>query len=247
MLIRRLGRFTRALSRFLRRRTGFLSITLDGFKTGRGLLGSKFLQLCKNGSLNSCVRSPWVAVSEVGDYMKSGGASIYWNLIVSTIKPSPSALAVGRIARKLLSVLLNAADPERLFSEFGRLITPARSRMADRQIHPLIVISADYKARQHDVETGGLSTEHTLSGAPKRFSDRAAAVLHLQQAARNGVNSIVSVSDVQLVSEDATVSSNAAGSAENVHGGSRLGTETRMSLRAKMMKETRGTPEILLV
>jgi hAT family C-terminal dimerisation region len=162
-------------------------------------------------------------VSEVGDYMKSGGASRYWNLIGSTIKPSPSALAVERVARKLLSVLPNAADPERLFSELGRLINPARSRMADRQIHSLIVISADYMARQHDVETGGLSTEHTLSGAPKRFSDRAAAVLRLQQAARNGVNSIVSVSDVQLVSKDATVSSNSAGPAENVHLGNRLG------------------------
>jgi hypothetical protein len=44
-------------------------------------------------------------------------------------------------------VLPNAADPERVFSELGRMITSARTSLAYKQSSRILLIAADYRAK----------------------------------------------------------------------------------------------------
>jgi hypothetical protein len=62
-----------------------------------------------------------------------------------------------------------------------------------------VVISADYKARQHDVQAEASTSMHGLPAAPKRVYDRSSAVLRLPQAAMRGVEGMVAVPNVIMV------------------------------------------------
>jgi hypothetical protein len=61
---------------------------------------------------------------------------------------SRSLSALARVALRLFSVLPNAADPERLFSLLGQIVTPSRTRLSDKRVTQLSTISADVRARR---------------------------------------------------------------------------------------------------
>ena len=97
-----------------------------------------------------------------------------------------SSLAIYWLAaleNKLFTVLPNAADPERLFSEMGRTVSPSRAKLSDESLKSLIVISADVRAREaaklvkDDVESISIDKSKTA----KRFSDKYAAILKLRE------------------------------------------------------------------
>jgi hypothetical protein len=54
---------------------------------------------------------------------------------------------LAQVAGKLLNVLPNAADPERVFSELGRMITPSRTNLEDAQSARMIFIAADCRVQ----------------------------------------------------------------------------------------------------
>jgi hypothetical protein len=66
-------------------------------------------------------------------------AAKYWSFVEASSPASSASCAVrsrrllAKVAGKLLSVLPNATDPERVFSEIGRMITPSRTSLADAQ------------------------------------------------------------------------------------------------------------------
>jgi hypothetical protein len=51
-------------------------------------------------------------------------------------------------ALKMFTVLPNSATPERVFSELGRMITPSRTNLANVQSSRMLLIVADYRAKQ---------------------------------------------------------------------------------------------------
>jgi hypothetical protein len=63
---------------------------------------------------------------------------------VSRCARDASTIGLCMVAEKLFSVVPNAADPERLFSEFGRLVTKGWARLAQRQSSRLMAIAASY-------------------------------------------------------------------------------------------------------
>jgi hypothetical protein len=95
----------------------------------------------------------------------------------------------AQVVKQILGALPNAADPERVFSELGRMITPTRTSLGDCQSSRMLHIAADYRVKQREV-LGGAST--TLRNI-KKFSTRAEAILRLRSI---GNNSVVVVSHV---------------------------------------------------
>jgi hypothetical protein len=90
-----------------------------------------------------------------------------------------STVGLCMVAEKLFSIVPNAADPERLFSELGRLVTKGRARLAPRQSSRLTAIAASYRAR---ASRAGEKSDRVS----KRYSDKAAAIARMRQLHRNG-------------------------------------------------------------
>jgi hAT family C-terminal dimerisation region len=117
-------------------------------------------------------------------------AGKYWAFVLSSSPASSrsedvrSRRLLAQVARKLLSVLPNSADPERVFSELGRMITPSRTSLADAQSSRMLFIAADCRAQEReDAAGGGLVMQQTA----KKFSERAAAVVRLNYIRRQSV------------------------------------------------------------
>jgi hypothetical protein len=94
------------------------------------------------------------------------------------------------MARKLLAVLPNSADPERVFSELGRMITLSRTSLADAQSSRMLFIAAYCRAQEREDAAGGGSV---MQRTAKKFSERAAAVVRLNSI---GHQSVAVLSDI---------------------------------------------------
>jgi hypothetical protein len=96
--------------------------------------------------------------------------------------PSPAAMSrqvLAPVAVRSFSVLPNAADPERVFSELGRMITTSRTMLADAQSKHMLFVAADCRAEAR--RTGeGVDGGGSMQKASTKFSDRAAALLCLR-------------------------------------------------------------------
>jgi hypothetical protein len=83
------------------------------------------------------------------------------------------------VATKIFTVLPNAADPERVFSELGRMITSACTSLAYKQSRRMIRIAADYRAKTREkARASGRSGEY--SKTTKKFLDVVAVMQRLK-------------------------------------------------------------------
>jgi hypothetical protein len=94
------------------------------------------------------------------------------------------------MAGKLRNVLNNAADPELVFAEIGRIITPSRTSLANAQsAHVLFFSDSDCRAQERD----GASGFSLMRRKSKKVAERAAVVLRLHSI---GCQSVAVVSNV---------------------------------------------------
>jgi hypothetical protein len=117
-------------------------------------------------------------------------AGKYWAFVLSSSPASSrsddvlSRRLLAQVARKLLVVQPNAADPERVFSELGHMITPSRTSLADAQSARMLFISADCRAQEREeAADSGFVMRRTI----KKFSERAVAVVRLNAIGRQSV------------------------------------------------------------
>jgi hypothetical protein len=89
-------------------------------------------------------------------------------------------LCLASAAAKNFSVLPNAADPERVFSELGRMITTARTSPAYKQSSRMLLIAADYRAKMGE-KARARDRSGEYSKTNKEFSDAAAALQRLKE------------------------------------------------------------------
>jgi hAT family C-terminal dimerisation region len=87
-------------------------------------------------------------------------AGEYWAFVLSSSPASRSddvrsRRLLAQMARKLLAVLPNSADPDRVFSELGRMITLSRTSLADAQSSRMLFIAADCRAQEREDAAGG--------------------------------------------------------------------------------------------
>jgi fructose-specific phosphotransferase system component IIB len=135
-------------------------------------------------------------------------AAKYWSFVEASSRASSASCAVrsrrllAKVAGKLLSVLPNATDPERVFSEIGRMITPSRTSLADAQSARMLFIAADCRAQERDGVSGGSVTRRTL----KKFTKRAAVVLRLHSIGRQSVSVVSNVPQGGMVEVIASTS-----------------------------------------
>jgi hAT family C-terminal dimerisation region len=119
-------------------------------------------------------------------------AGKYWTFFLSSSPASSrsddvrSRHLLAKVARKLLAVLPNSADPESVFSELGLMITPSRTSLADSQRSRMLFIAADFRAQEREDAAGGGSV---MQRTAKKFSERAAAVVRLNSIGRQPVAS----------------------------------------------------------
>jgi hAT family C-terminal dimerisation region len=100
-------------------------------------------------------------------------------------------LLLAEVARKVFCITPNTADPERLFSEFGRMVSKERSQQKVDLLQMRHVIAASVRQENLRQKPGGKrGREH------KWFCDTAAAVLMLRQV-EEGVGTLME--DVQSV------------------------------------------------
>jgi hypothetical protein len=99
------------------------------------------------------------------------------------------------VTGKLLNVLPNAADLERVLSEFGHMITPSRTSLADAQSARTLVIAAACSAEERYGAAGGSVTRRTL----KNFTERAAVVLRLHSIGRQSDSFVSNVTQGDVV------------------------------------------------
>jgi hypothetical protein len=96
--------------------------------------------------------------------------------------PSPAVMSrrvLAQVAVKSFNVLPNTADPERVFSELGRVITSFRAMLVDAQSKHMPFITADCRVetrRACEGVNGGGSMQKTSA----KLSHRAAALLRLK-------------------------------------------------------------------
>jgi hypothetical protein len=118
-------------------------------------------------------------------------AGKYWAFVLSSSPASSrsedvqSRHLLAQVVRKLLAVLPNSADPERVFSELGRMITLSRTSLADSQRSRMLFIAADFRAQEREDAAGGGSV---MQRTAKKFSERAAAVVRLNSIDRQSVD-----------------------------------------------------------
>jgi hAT family C-terminal dimerisation region len=95
-------------------------------------------------------REPWVERSR--SFGKQAGK--YLDIVLLSSSASPwsedvrSRHLLAQVARKILAVMTNAADPERVFSELGRMITSSRTRLDDAQSTQMFFIAADCRTQR---------------------------------------------------------------------------------------------------
>jgi hypothetical protein len=95
-------------------------------------------------------REPWVKSS--GSFGKQADKD--WGIFLSSSSASPrsdnvrSRQLLSKVARKLLTVMPNAADPERVFFELGRMIMSSHTRLDDAQSTRMLFIAADFRAQR---------------------------------------------------------------------------------------------------
>jgi hypothetical protein len=94
------------------------------------------------------------------------------------------------VAEKLISIV-PTADPERLFSELGRLVTKGRALLAQRQSSRLMAIAASYRARAP-------SAGKYSNRVSKRYSETTAAIARMRQLNQNG--GIASLPEIDVYS-----------------------------------------------
>jgi hypothetical protein len=135
-------------------------------------------------------------VTHISDF--GGDAGKYWNFILSSSPAASSQTSLksrrllAQVAKQLFGVLPNSADPERVFSELGRMITPSRTSLADARSTRIFFIAADCRAQQREIMGGG-GSESTMRRTFEKFSSRAEAILRLWSI---GKNPVAVVSDV---------------------------------------------------
>jgi hypothetical protein len=116
-------------------------------------------------------------------------AGKYWRFVETSPSASSASAAVrsrqllAKVAGKLLSVLPNSADLERVFSELCRMISPCRTSLADAQSARMIFVAADCHAQKRE----GASGSSVMPRTSKKFSERAAVVLRLHSVGRQSV------------------------------------------------------------
>jgi hypothetical protein len=89
-------------------------------------------------------------------------------------------LCLASAAANIFTVLPNAADPERVSSELGRMIISARTSLAYIQSSRMLLITADYRAKMREkARASDRSGEY--SKINKKFSDAAAALQRLKE------------------------------------------------------------------
>jgi hypothetical protein len=89
-------------------------------------------------------------------------------------------LCLASAAVKTFTILPNAADPERVFSDFGRMITSARTSLAYKQSSRMLIIATDYTGKMREkARASGRSGEY--SNTNNKCSDAAAALLQLKE------------------------------------------------------------------
>jgi hypothetical protein len=90
----------------------------------------------------------------------------------------------------------NVADPERVFSELGLIITSSRTRLDDAQSTRMLFIATDCRAqRRQDAPDRGSVMQRTSM----KFSERAAAVLRLNAIGRRSVAVVSEVAEGGVV------------------------------------------------
>lgn len=89
----------------------------------------------------------------LADGMKSDPIR-FWRMVLDTFQPvmsesdlNRSLVVLAKVALRVLSILPHAANVERLFSELGRLLSTARTRMKPPQSQKLVVIAEDYRVK----------------------------------------------------------------------------------------------------
>jgi hypothetical protein len=129
-------------------------------------------------------------------------AGKYWDIVLSSSSASPGSEEVrqrhllAQVARKLLAVMPNAAVPERVFSELGRMISFSRARLDATQSTRMLFIAANFRAqRRQDAADRGSVMQRTS----KKFSERTAAGLRLSAIGRRSVAVVSEVPEDGLV------------------------------------------------
>jgi hypothetical protein len=95
-----------------------------------------------------------------------------------------SLRVLAEVCRKLFSCSPNSADPERLFSELGRIVSPDRTQQCDELIEMKHVIAADVRASK-TISRIRLGKTKGYVRSRKRFSEALAATLMLKAMERS--------------------------------------------------------------
>lgn len=196
-----------------------------GYATRWGVFGALGIDPQRVSSLPSAVDF-WVTSYEA--WVKEAEAfqdpCRYWGYVArsccGTAATSDISAGISVLAEVLIIVFTcspNSADPERLFSELGRMITPSRTRLKDEKIVQNLVVSAAVRWRkQRAYQVNGFGSD---TGKWKRFTDAAAAVLKLRvmDAGVGGAAAIVSSTTAAVVeNEVVVVQQSAEGAADSV-------------------------------
>lgn len=94
---------------------------------------------CKHAT--ACVQSP-------GDF--------WWTVSGRRKANNDGLQCMGEVAIRIFSMLPNASDPERLFSEVGRVVTPQRVRYNDHATRYGAIIAADVRTAQRESDAADL-------------------------------------------------------------------------------------------
>jgi hypothetical protein len=179
----------------------------------------------------------------------------YWNFVrldsshaqFGGVKASRHCLAAS--ALKVFRVLPNSADPERAFSELGRMITSSRTSLSNTQSSRMLLIASDYRASEREAEVcaGGSESEtiaRKMFRTKKKFTNKAEALLRLKEIAQYpaGVAAVsnVPMGGVVFVGESAGVSGSDGGSGSGGGSGSNSGSGTGGDIAADEDEQDNG-------
>jgi hypothetical protein len=156
----------------------------------------------------------------------TGPPGKYWDLVrldagharVGDVKVARLCLASA--ASKSFTVLPNAEDPERVFCELGRMITSSRTSLANTPSSRMLLIAADYRAKQREEDVCTAETIGAMSKTSKKFTNKAMALLGLQQISDWSVAIVSNVPVGGVVLCHHTDGSSSSGSGSGSGGGS---------------------------
>eukprot|EP00918_Siedleckia_nematoides_P101535 GHVU01221792.1.p1 GENE.GHVU01221792.1~~GHVU01221792.1.p1 ORF type:complete len:874 (+),score=92.83 GHVU01221792.1:158-2779(+) len=107
----------------------------------------------------------------------------------------PGAQKLARLALKILSFPVQSASVERLFSDFGQILTKTRNRLGAAKVHHLANIKADMRGRQQPhVDAAGTLRKRLVNPAEL---PRAADTLELRHGRRGDCDSSRDTESVQ--------------------------------------------------